>query len=158
MVPVALNGETSDIGGHTHSSKNTHTHIFMPKLMRQIYDGCWPQQIKLTVMYVGGRVSRCTNRPHTHFHTHTSGGPLLPVLLVRLPCQAAPLQHACIMKFLGLICVFFFFPFLHPQTHPAASKLPLKDSFTFDDYRSVCVVNVNGAKPLFRFLSDHFLL
>ncbi|MEQ2184353.1 Histone-lysine N-methyltransferase setd3 [Goodea atripinnis] len=28
------------------------------------------------------------------------------------------------------------------QTHPAASKLPLKDSFTFDDYRSVCVVNI----------------
>ncbi|KAJ0009239.1 hypothetical protein NQD34_016654 [Periophthalmus magnuspinnatus] len=27
------------------------------------------------------------------------------------------------------------------QTHPAASKLPLKDSFTFDDYRSVWAVS-----------------
>lgn len=109
VAAVALNGETSDIGEHTQTLSETHTHIFMPKLMRQIYDGCWPQQIKLTVMYVGGRVSRCTYRPHTHLHTHTSSGPLLPVLLVRLPCQAAPLQHTCIMKSLDWF-VFFFFP------------------------------------------------
>lgn len=28
-----------------------------------------------------------------------------------------------------------FFLLSSPQNHPAASKLPLKDSFTFDDYR-----------------------
>lgn len=29
----------------------------------------------------------------------------------------------------------FFLLSSSPQNHPAASKLPLKDSFTFDDYR-----------------------
>lgn len=68
VAAVALNGETV-ASTDTHSPTHTHADtrpVSGPNLMRQIYDGCWLQQIKLTVMYVGGRVSHCTNRPHAH--------------------------------------------------------------------------------------------
>ena len=120
---MALNGDCG-INGHTHAHAHahtrarTHTHTcFRLKLMRQIYDGCWPQQIKLTVMYVGGSSVTVHYRPQalTHIQARPGGGPLLPVLLVRCPCQAASLQHTCIMKFLILICVF---PSLSFSSHP----------------------------------------
>lgn len=138
-VPIILSAEAQFINecGRCKNQCDVHTcarlcpctHRFKPKLMRQIYDGCWPQQIKLTVMYVGGRVSRCTNGPHTHTHTQPAVlPPCSQSLLLGFPVRQPPLQHTCIMKFLTLICVSpapsCVPPVLRPLSIPRLTRLP----------------------------------
>lgn len=82
VVTVALTE-----GNQQHPWTRMCTHRSTLKLMRQIYDSCWPQQIKLTVMYVWGQMSFCTNRPHTLWHRPV-WAPVLPVLPVRWPPPA----------------------------------------------------------------------
>ena len=136
---------------------HTHAHSFRLKLMRQIYDGCWPQQIKLTVMYGGERVSHCTNGPHTYTHmrTHPSGGPLHPVLLVKHPCQAAhPHSQAYLHNEIPLTDVLFssllLVPFIHllsstPDSSCSQQTGPEGQLHIWWLQVSVCVCVLDGA-------------
>lgn len=62
--------------------------------MKQIYDGCWAQQIKLTVMY-GGLMPRWS-------HSTTTGRSFLLYSLVRKPHNEIPLTDFVYVSFFFL--------------------------------------------------------